>query len=176
MKRNIKQIVVMGIVALAVGGLAYAAQNYKRASGTINYTNPGAAIANEEVIDLGNQYGVAISSISSGAVGVVYTSGVFEFDAYPTAAISVGEALYWDSATTSVTDTATADTFIGQALTARADTNSAGMVEVDLNVYSRPAATSYVFSVTLQRGSVVNLNGTTNSLVVTNAIITQSLP
>jgi predicted RecA/RadA family phage recombinase len=78
---------------------------FRQQGKTIPYANPGlAAIAYQAVIDLGTRIVVAVEAIAVGATGSVATEGVFEFDAVNNAAFSVGQEVYWDPATSTVTD------------------------------------------------------------------------
>jgi predicted RecA/RadA family phage recombinase len=63
---------------------------------TIPYTNPGAAIAYDDVIDLDTRIAVAVEAIAVGATGSILTEGVVELPAINTAEFTVGMPLFWN--------------------------------------------------------------------------------
>lgn len=73
---------------------------------TIDYINPGAAIAYGAVVNLGSRIGIAGEAIAVGATGSVHVTGVFELDAINNAAFAVGDTLYWDPVALNLTNVA----------------------------------------------------------------------
>jgi predicted RecA/RadA family phage recombinase len=131
-----KMIIMAGIAMLAFA--VYAAQNFVHASGYVSYTNPGAAISSGELVDLGNIYGVALNDIASNSTETVRTDGVWKFERATTNAVSFGDALYYSSATT-VTESATADKYIGVCVEAvEVTTSTSGQyIKLELNADQR---------------------------------------
>ncbi len=171
------RLMIAGLGAMAAGVLAVqAAQNYVRAAGYVEYTNPGAAIESGAVVNLGNRYGVAMGDIASNETAVVRTVGVFDFAVATNNAVAILAPVYWDSSNEQVTDTAADGTYIGVALKAHSVSTTQRRIPVDLNAPLRPTA-AYVTALTLQYGTALNADGvTTNSLVVTNIIRTTVSP
>jgi predicted RecA/RadA family phage recombinase len=73
---------------------------------TIDYINPGAAIAYGDVVNLGSRIGIAGEAIAVGATGSIHTTGVFELDAINNAGFAVGDTLYWDPVALNLTNVA----------------------------------------------------------------------
>lgn len=122
MKNKDKRFIGISVAfrAIALAGLialnpfsAQAAPNRVADSGQVEYTNTtGSNIESGDLVDLGDRYGVAAGDIASNTMGVVWTEGRFRFYRTTTNAITQGTALYRSSAT-SITVTATADTYVG---------------------------------------------------------------
>lgn len=105
-------IALVGLIALNPFA-AQAAPNRVADGGQVEYTNTtGSNIQSGDLVDLGDRYGVAAGDITSNTMGVVWTEGQFRFYRTTTNAITQGTALYRSSAT-SITVTATADTYVG---------------------------------------------------------------
>lgn len=110
---------------------AFGAQNKVSGPGVVTWLNPGADVAAEELIDLGDRYGVALTDISSNRSGAVAIDGVWIF-ALPTNqnVSAFGTRLYYSTAT-NVTTTASDEKYVGASVETVA-TNS-GFVKVYLN-------------------------------------------
>lgn len=133
MRKNEKLIAVVSAVMMMSAAL-FAAQSYVKAAGKVIYSNTGAAISSDDVVDLGDQYAIALVDIAaSTGAGIVKTDGIFDLTLQTNETISIGDKLYYDSASTTVTETATADTFIGTAVEAKTTTTATGIVQVWLN-------------------------------------------
>ena len=126
---------IMVAVAAVVATVAplFAAQNFERDEGWVLYTNPNAALSSGAVVDIGGRYGIAKVDIASNATGVVSTRGVWVLTLATNQVISVGDKLYWDSSASQATETATADKFLGLAVTAVTTVASTGKVKIDIN-------------------------------------------
>jgi len=142
---KLKGAAVMAMLLCAMTGMTgWSAQNYVHDNGSVAYLNTGAAISSGELVDLGNRYGVAVADIASNATGTVRTDGIWKFKRATTNAITAGTDVYYSDADT-VTESSTADTYVGQCATSvdvvTELTNSAGDVveflEVDLNAPQR---------------------------------------
>jgi predicted RecA/RadA family phage recombinase len=128
MKKMKKLIGCLVGVAL-VAGLAVGAMNFVRNAGYVIYT-AGSDITAGDVVDLGDQYGIAVTDIDNGDDGVVRLDGIWDLTLQTNETISVGDRLYWDSSNEVVTETATADTFIGTAMEAKTTTTSTTKLQV----------------------------------------------
>lgn len=72
---------------------------------SLDYTNAGSAIiAANTVVELTGRIGIAGTDIAPGAKGDLHICGVFEFDKTGKAAITMGQAVYFDG--TGITDAA----------------------------------------------------------------------
>lgn len=72
---------------------------------TLDYTNAGTTIIEANtVVELTGRIGIAGTDIAPGAKGDLHVSGVFEFDKTGTAAITIGQTVYFDG--TGITDAA----------------------------------------------------------------------
>lgn len=105
-----------------------------------NFVQPGdkltvaapAAIASGDGVLIADLFGVACGDAASGADVVIATTGVYEMPKESTEAISVGDAVYWDTAESRVTIDGTGNTAIGHAVSAAA--NPSATVRVRLSV------------------------------------------
>ena len=71
---------------------------------TIDYLNGGAsAIGYKDVIPMVTRVGVAGENIAVGACGSVNVEGIYELPAVTNAPFAVGDQLYWDTATGTLT-------------------------------------------------------------------------
>lgn len=139
-----KKLIVGLIVSAFAACASFAAPNFVQDSGTITWTNTGSAnLVSGGLADLGDRYGVALESITATTgVGVLKTDGQWKFSRGVTNPITSGQKLYYLTAT-SVTTTATADTYVGTAsetlpaLTAVTVTSTYNTVAIDLNAWQR---------------------------------------
>jgi predicted RecA/RadA family phage recombinase len=131
MKKIGKWIVGLIVVAM-VGGLAFGAMNFVRKPGYVIYTAASDLTAGD-VVDIGDQYGIAVTDISTGDAGVVKLDGIWDLTLQTNETITVGDKLYWDSSNEVVTETATADKYIGTAMEAKTTTSATTKLQVWLN-------------------------------------------
>lgn len=73
---------------------------------TIDYTNLGAPLAYNDVVNLTTRIGIAGEAIATGATGSVHTTGVYELPAIAGVAFNVGDTLYWDPVAGNLTNVA----------------------------------------------------------------------
>lgn len=94
----------------------------------IDYT-PSGAVAEGDVVVLGELIGVATRAIAADALGALHVSGLFAF-AKGSGAINVGVNVYWaDSANQATTSTASgANKFLGRVAKAAASGDSTVLV------------------------------------------------
>lgn len=123
----------VGAAVLMAGAVAFGAMNFLREQGTVDYTNPGAAIKSGAIIDLGDRYGVALADIASNVTGTVKTDGVWSMTLATNQTVAFGDRLYFDSSKTNLTTTSTAAKHFGVAVKAVTTTTATGIVEVELN-------------------------------------------
>lgn len=96
---------------------------------------PASAVAAGEVIALADgRPGVAISAISSGATGEVYTRGQFDVTCASALVLTVGTRVYWDvSGNTAIllgTGIAADDFYLGRVIKAKASGDTVVRVEI----------------------------------------------
>lgn len=178
--------------AIVCAAVAYGAQGYVHDTGQVAWTNDGAAVVSGQIVDLGDRYGIALSDQASNAVGTVATLGVWSLQRADTNAVADGASLFYSTAT-SVTATATADRYIGQAVGAVPEvgdlTNSLGKVDqyidVDLNApqrqvivgtdvqaYAAILTTIAALPKATTNQAFINGAGTTSTLYISSGIIT----
>jgi len=107
------------------------ATNYVQEGKALNYTPSGSSLVSGEFIVIGVIGGVAKTNIADGKTGAVHVSGVFSVPK-ATGAVTQGAKLYWDSAASKLTTTATANTLVGVAADAAASGDA--NVKILLNV------------------------------------------
>lgn len=105
-------------------------KNHIQSGNILTLTAPAALVAGNIAV-IGSLFGVVASSVQSGQQVDLYTQGVYAFNKVGALAIAVGDKVYWDSATSLVTKTASGNTYIGVAVTAAANPSSS--VQVRLN-------------------------------------------
>jgi len=126
-------ITLTALVAfLALGGVAFGADDFVRDAGRVQYT-AASTISSGDVIDLGDVYGIALVDLASGETGTVQCDGVWDLYVATNDTITVGEKLYWSSAITGVTDTASAGTYIGIAVEASTASSTRAQKQVWIN-------------------------------------------
>lgn len=89
--------------------------DYIQEGKTIDYINPGAAIAYGAVVNLTTRIAIAGEAIAVGATGSIHTTGVFELAAINNAAFAVGDTLYWDPVALNLTNVAVGNVPAGWA-------------------------------------------------------------
>ncbi|MEZ5690489.1 MAG: DUF2190 family protein [Rickettsiales bacterium] len=105
--------------------------NYVQEGKALNYTPSGADVASGDLVIIGTIAGVAKTDIADGKTGAVHICGVFSL-AKASGAVTQGAKLYWSSANSNVTTTATGNTLIGVAAAAAASGDAS--IPVLLNV------------------------------------------
>lgn len=98
-----------------------------------------ATVAAGGVVQSGNTLiGVAVSGGVSGDTIAVVLAGIVQLTALNTTAFSFGDALYWDSSNTLVTNTSNtnANAFLGYCVLDK--TSSGAVVQVFLGAFNRP--------------------------------------
>ena len=93
------------------------ADNYRQPGERLATTNgSGVDVASGGVIVAGNQVRVALVAIANGDTGECAVAGVYELAATSADAWDDGDLLYWDAATSMLTDTVAANPQIGFAV------------------------------------------------------------
>jgi predicted RecA/RadA family phage recombinase len=163
MKLNIGAVL---LAAALVSVSSFAAMNFVRGAGQVWYKS-ATVYAVGDVVDLGDRYGIALSQIGANTQGVVAVAGVYSLRHYTNETTVLGTRMYWDATSTSVTATATADKFIGLAVSSNASpATTQGIIEIDLNANLRPDGQATV--------TITNLGRTvaqTNISVFVNGVL-----
>lgn len=107
------------------------ATNYVQEGKALNYTPSGADVASGDLVIIGTIAGVAKTDIADGKTGAVHICGVFSLPK-ASGAVTQGAKLYWSSANSNVTTTASGNTLIGVAAAAAASGDAS--IPVLLNV------------------------------------------
>lgn len=76
-------------------------------------------------------FGVAVTTVASGAVGVFALEGVFDLKAKTTDTAAVGAKAYWDDTNKEITTTATSNKLVGAFTAAKASGDVVGRVLLD---------------------------------------------
>lgn len=93
------------------------ATNYIQEGKALNYTPSGADVSSGDLVVIGTIAGIAKTDIADGKTGAVHISGVFSV-AKASGAVSQGAKLYWSSANSNLTTTASGNTLVGVAAAA----------------------------------------------------------
>jgi predicted RecA/RadA family phage recombinase len=93
------------------------ATNFIQEGKALNYTPSGADVSSGDLVVIGTIAGIAKTDIADGKTGAVHVSGVFSV-AKATGAITQGAKLYWSSANSNLTTTASGNTLVGVAAAA----------------------------------------------------------
>lgn len=93
------------------------ATNYIQEGKALNYTPSGADVSSGDLVIMGAIAGIAKTDIADGKTGAVHISGVFSV-AKASGAVSQGAKLYWSSANSNLTTTASGNTLVGVAAAA----------------------------------------------------------
>lgn len=107
------------------------ASNYVEDGDVLNYQNGAQAIASGAVVLFGKRIGVAIAAIAANAKGSVGVVGVWTIAKLSTDVVAQGDLLYWDSANSRLTTTASGNTLAGYAFDAAG--NGATTVNIKIN-------------------------------------------
>lgn len=105
-------------------------KNYVQRGDALSIPAP-ADVDSGDVVISGSIIGVAAGDAVSGATVDIATSGVFELPKVSALAISVGDIVYYDAATSLVNKTSSGNTKVGVAVTAAA--NPSASVNVRLS-------------------------------------------
>ncbi|MDA0307497.1 MAG: DUF2190 family protein [Proteobacteria bacterium] len=93
------------------------ATNYIQEGKSLNYTPSGSSLVSGGFVVIGIIGAIAKTDIADGKTGAVHVTGVFSVPK-ATGAVTQGAKLYWDSAASKLTTTATANTLVGIAAAA----------------------------------------------------------
>lgn len=107
------------------------ATNYIQEGKSLNFTPSGADVASGDFVVIGTIGAVAKTDIADGKTGAVHVCGVFSVPK-ASGAVTQGAKLYWSSANSNLTTTASGNTIVGVAATAAASGDS--NVQLLLNV------------------------------------------
>lgn len=105
-------------------------KNYVSSGDMLTLTAP-ADVASGAGALVGSIFGIAATTIASGAEGEFRTRGVFTLPKTSALAIAVGDKVYWDNTAKEVNKTASGNTLVGVAVSAAA--NPSATVDVRLN-------------------------------------------
>lgn len=122
---------------------ALAAQNRVGDSGKLTWAPTSAAVTNGDAVNIGHRYGVANGTTGTGTNGVFFTQGIWSFRCRTNDTVAVGDYVYWVAASYNVSTSHVADTFLGLSTSTKAG-DTAGNIDVDINVFPRPLSTNYV--------------------------------
>jgi predicted RecA/RadA family phage recombinase len=128
-----KMILIMSMALLVAS--AFGAQN-KVSDGSVVYYEASSDIEAGEIVDLGGRYGIALVDIDNGDSGSVAVDGVWELEKAVINSIDQDTPLYCSS-DTQVTDTATADTYIGVCFEDSDGGNVGDYIKVAINILPR---------------------------------------
>jgi len=91
-----------------------------------------AAIVVGEVVPIGTgMVGIALTDIAIGASGALITEGCFNMTAKAGEAFAIGDLLYWDDTTNSLTKTTTSNTRAGIAINAKLSADTLAFVRIN---------------------------------------------
>lgn len=107
------------------------ATNFVQEGKTLNYTPSGDDIASGDFVLIGTIGGIAKTDIADGKTGAVHISGVYSVPK-ASGAVTQGAKLYWSTANSNLTTTATDNTIVGVAAEAAASGDAT--VKILLNV------------------------------------------
>lgn len=82
----------------------------------LDYTAADAAVANGQVVSLGNRIGVAGDDIPEGETGTLHVMGVFEMEKDTTVSVTMGAPLYYDEGEQKITTEAGGNVPAGYAV------------------------------------------------------------
>ena len=101
---------------------------------------------------VGKIFGVAVNDVSSGAVGLFLTCGVFDI-AKTTGAVSVGDAVFWDNTNKYLTTTAAGNCEVGVCVVAALS----GDATVRVKLYEGPLTLQFVSAEQTGTGATQNV-------------------
>lgn len=107
------------------------ATNYIQEGKSLNYTPSGADVASGDFVLIGMIGAIAKTAIADGKTGAVHLSGVFSVPK-ASGAVTQGAKLYWSTANSNLTTTASGNTVVGVAAEAAASGDA--NVKILLNV------------------------------------------
>jgi len=107
------------------------ATNFVQEGKTLNYTPSGADVASGDFVLIGAIGAIAKTDIADGKTGALHISGVYSVPK-ASGAVTQGAKLYWSTANSNLTTTATDNTIVGVAAEAAASGDA--NVKILLNV------------------------------------------
>jgi len=105
--------------------------NFVQEGKTLNYTPSGADVASGDFVLIGAIGAIAKTDIADGKTGALHISGVYSVPK-ASGAVTQGAKLYWSTANSNLTTTATDNTIVGVAAEAAASGDA--NVKILLNV------------------------------------------
>ena len=105
-------------------------KNYVQIGDTVTLAAPYAVLSGQGAL-VGSFFGVASSDVANGADGEFAVDGVFDLAVLSTDVVTQGQKIYWDNTNKRCTSTASGNSLIGGALTAKA--SGVSLVRVRLN-------------------------------------------
>lgn len=106
------------------------AKTYVQEGRYLEVTAP-AIVTSGQLVKVGSIFGVAQNDAASGAPVIIDTQGVYTLPVASAVVVAIGDALYWDVADAEFNKTATANWYLGVAMTAAA--NGVTSAQVRLN-------------------------------------------
>jgi len=165
MKKNEKLLTITALIC-AIASLSFAAMNYVRAAGQVNYTNAGGAITAGDIVDLGDRYGVALGDIAATTgTGIVMTEGIFDLSLGPNETVVIGDKLYLTGVL--LTETAASDAYVGTAVEALTTVAATNLLEVRLNAPYTSDGLTVTYTNLGATAAITNVVVTQNGKVVT---------
>ena len=107
------------------------ATNYIQEGKSLNYTPSGSSLSSGDFVVIGIIGAIAKTDIADGKVGAVHICGVFSVPK-ASGAVTQGAKLYWSTANSNLTTTASGNIIVGVAAAAAASGDS--NVSILLNV------------------------------------------
>ena len=104
---------------------------YIKAGQVVDYTNGSAADMDYlQIIALTDCIGVTVDKIPKGMTGSLSLSGVYELPAITTVAFTVGQKVYWDNATSTVTNVSASMIPCGYVVAPKATAGAVAQVKI----------------------------------------------
>lgn len=107
------------------------AKNYVQDGEVLTYTAGATAIASGAVVLMGKRIGISLSDIPANGSGSVAVTDVWSIAKLSTDVVAQGDLLYWDSANSRLTTTASGNTLAGYAFAAAG--NGVTTVNIKIN-------------------------------------------
>lgn len=96
----------------------------------LDYTAADAAVANGQVVSLGNRIGVAGDDIPEGETGTLHVMGVFEMEKDTTVSVTMGASLYYDESAQKITTDPSGNVPAGYAAADAAQSATTALVNI----------------------------------------------
>lgn len=106
-------------------------KNYIQPGDTLGFTAPAGGVVSGNGVLVGDMFGVAAVSAAVGETFQLKTTGVFDLPKTSAQAWSEGQKLYWSSANSEVSTTATGNKLIGVATEVAVNPSSLGRVRLN---------------------------------------------